>query len=164
MPFFLIRPLIYAASVILVIGGLTYSVYRYGYKLGADKIQKEWDAEKISILQAQQEQLLIKDKKERQLQTRIDKLQAERQREITNLNTQLNAVLDQLRGRPDRTTGSAESMPGVTSSGHDKLGCTGNELYRSDAEFLIREAERADHLRLALKRCESAYDSAKAQQ
>lgn len=164
MPFFLVRPLLSILSTVLAIGILSYCVYRVGYKNGAKFVKDEWNAEKLAILQAQQEQLLIKDKKERQLQTRIDKLQVERQRELKNLSAQLDAALSQLQERPDRITGSIKSVSGDPSIGDDKSGCTGNELYRSDAEFLIREAERADQLRLALKRCESAYDSVRAQQ
>lgn len=164
MPFFLIKPLISFACVLLILGGIGFGFYRYGYKNGSEAIQKDWDAEKALVLQAQQEQLILKDKKERQLQHRIDQLRAERQREINDLNIQLDAVLTKLHERPDRSTNGVKSMPGATESGNDQSGCTGNELYRSDAKFLIREAERADQLRLSLNRCEAAYDSARAQQ
>lgn len=164
MPFFLIKPLISILSILLILGTLGFCSYRYGYKNGSEDVQNEWTVEKNAVLKAQQEQLLQKEERERQLQHKMDKLRVERQREINDLNLQLDVVLNQLRSRPDRTTNGSEPVSGDSKHGANQSGCTGDELYKSDAEFLIREAERADQLRLSLKRCEAAYDSARSKQ
>ena len=68
------------------------------------------------------------------------------------INTRLRADLIGLRHRPERSTDlSAVSRPGCT-------GATGAELSRSDAEFLVGEAARADEIRAGLAACYAVID------
>ena len=60
----------------------------------------------------------------------------------------LLADLDELRNRPDRVPGT-DSAPRAACTG-----ATGAELYRADAEFLSREAARAEELRSEFDACQ----------
>lgn len=65
------------------------------------------------------------------------------------------AALDGVRQRPDRPAGGA----GVPKDSAGNLACTGAQLYRADAEFLVREAGRADRVRNQLADCRAKYDA-----
>lgn len=65
------------------------------------------------------------------------------------------AALDGVRQRPDRPAAGG-AVP-QTSAGN--LACTGAQLYRPDAEFLVREAGRADRVRNQLADCRAKYDA-----
>lgn len=67
----------------------------------------------------------------------------------------VRAALDSVRNRPDRPRGDA--VPG--GAGGD-VACTGAKLYRPDAEFLVREAGRADRLRNQVADCRAKHDAA----
>lgn len=60
----------------------------------------------------------------------------ERDEKINRISADLDVALERLRHRPSRNT----KAPGTTSS------CKGSELYREDAEFLTREAARAERV------------------
>lgn len=83
---------------------------------------------------------------------------AERESANAAVNTKLASTIEWLRNRPDRPAPGA--VPSTTSSGQP--GATGAELYRPDAEFLAREASRADRLRAALQQCYADVDAAQA--
>lgn len=75
--------------------------------------------------------------------------------EKKRLSADLAAAHRELRNRPERPSGGDVSKgPAVD------VGCTGAQLYRQDAAALIREAGRADGVRLQLEACRAAYDSA----
>jgi len=79
----------------------------------------------------------------------------DRDDEIANINASRDALLVQLRNRPRRPTSPAaeSSIDGQAASG-----CTGSSIYAQDAEFLIREAARADTIRAGLKACYAQFD------
>ena len=68
------------------------------------------------------------------------------------INTRLRADLASLRNRPERTA-DLSAIPGARCSG-----ATGAELSRSDAEFLVGEAARADEIRAGLAACYAVID------
>jgi len=131
------------ASTCIFLGG--FYTYRTGYVNGAQSVQAAWDTEKAAAAIHAQE-----------LQANMDKLREGKNREIARLNSTVRALTDSLRHRPERPAISAQTA-GV---GDAASGCTGAELYRPDSEFLVRLAERADKLRLALIACQSAYQAA----
>lgn len=71
------------------------------------------------------------------------------------LSADLAAALRELRDRPERPSGSD-----LSKGAANPVGCTGAQLYKPDAAFLIGESSRADGLRIALARCQAAYDQA----
>jgi hypothetical protein len=99
--------------------------------------------------------------KEQTLQASADRAQQEKRREIDRLNRSHAAVLDSLRQRPERPASPPGSVPQAASAGDGQRACTGRELYREDAEFLLGEAFRADQIRLQLVACQAAYSTAR---
>ena len=98
--------------------------------------------------QAAQEKA-IRDK-EHQYQADADKIRKEKDAQINAINSQLVDAVSQLRKRPSRAT--------ETTNGQN---CNGTGLYAEDSEFLVREAARADQIRVALQACYNQYDSLK---
>ena len=91
--------------------------------------------------------------KEHQYQADADKLRTEKDAQIKAINNQLVDAVSELRKRTSRST---EASDGSTAKG-----CDGSKLYAEDAEFLIREASRADEIRVSLLSCYKQYDSIK---
>jgi hypothetical protein len=91
----------------------------------------------------------IRDK-EHQYQSDADKIRIEKDAQIKAINSQLVDSISELRKRSSR---SSEATNGK--------GCNGSALYAEDAEFLIREAARADEIRIGLEACYKQYESIK---
>lgn len=75
--------------------------------------------------------------------------------EVSTVRRNLELALDSLRNRPERP---AVGMPEAARA--DYKGGTGAELFRADAEFLAREAARADEQRAGLDACYRYIDAA----
>ena len=105
----------------------------------------------VSGCQHQQsaQEKVIRDK-EQQYQSDVDKIRIEKDAQIKAINTQLVDAVSELRKRPSRT---AETPNGK--------GCNGASLFAEDSEFLVREAARADEIRVALQACYKQYEAIK---
>ena len=90
---------------------------------------------------------VIRDK-EHQYQADADQIRKDKDAQIKVINNQLVDAVSELRKRPSRTA--------ETSNGKN---CNGASLFAEDAEFLVREAARADEMRVALGACYKQYDS-----
>jgi hypothetical protein len=90
---------------------------------------------------------VIRDK-EHQYQADADQIRKDKDAQIKVINNQLVNAVSELRKRPSRTA--------ETSNGKS---CNGASLFAEDAEFLVREAARADEVRVALDACYKQYDS-----
>jgi hypothetical protein len=88
--------------------------------------------------------------KEHQYQSDADKIRIEKDAQIKAINNQLADTLVSLRSRSSSAT--------KTINGQD---CNGATLSASDAEFLVREASRADEIRIGLQACYKQYESLK---
>ena len=88
--------------------------------------------------------------KEHQYQSDEDNIRMQKDSQIKVINTQLVDAVSQLRSRSSNAT--------KTINGQD---CNGAALSSPDAEFLIREAARADEIRVGLQACYKQYDSLK---
>ena len=88
--------------------------------------------------------------KEHQYQADADKIRKDKDAHIEAINDQLINTIGELRKRPSNAT--------KTVNGQD---CNGATLSSGDAEFLIREAARADKIRIGLEACYQQYDSIK---
>lgn len=89
--------------------------------------------------------------KELAMQASIDNERKLKDDEINSINTRLLSALSELHKRPVRVSSS--------NSSSDSKGATGAKLFREDAEFLTREAARADRAVAELKACYAAYDA-----
>lgn len=77
---------------------------------------------------------------------------------IARITANRDALLDELRKRPSRSS-APTSSPAGPGDGKAFVGATGAELFREDASFLVREAARADTVRESLKACYVQYDA-----
>jgi hypothetical protein len=98
--------------------------------------------------QASQEKVIRE--KEHQYQFNADQIRMEKDAQIKIINTQLIDAISQLRSRSSSAT--------KTINGKD---CNGATLSAPDADFLVREAARADQIRIGLQACYQQYDSIK---
>jgi len=138
-----------------VIGAVVLSllIFLAGWFINGNR----WDA-KYSNLQRQYAESVVKaqqaaKKAELELQAKADQQVINKNEQIKSISNQLDRALVELRKRPARMP-----VPDVTRSGQ---GSTGSSLYREDAEFLIREAARADEVVAQLQYCYRMYDAAR---
>jgi hypothetical protein len=78
-------------------------------------------------------------KTEHKLQEQTDRLRGEKDAQIQDISNKLSVALNELRNRPQRPSDASKDTG-------DTKACTGGELFREDAEFLTREAARADRI------------------
>lgn len=83
-----------------------------------------------------------------QHQVAADQIRKDKDAKITSINNQLLDAISELRKRPSRAQASSNGQGG-----------TGATLSAEDAEFLEREAARADIIRTGLDACYKQYDS-----
>ena len=85
---------------------------------------------------------------EKEHQEATDQIRKEKDAQIASINNQLVDAISQLRKRPSRSQDTSNGQSG-----------TGATLFAEDAEFLIREAARADQIRAGLEACYKQYDA-----
>ena len=90
---------------------------------------------------------VVRDK-EHQYQADADKIRTDKDAQLKVINNQLVDAISQLRSRSSNAT--------KTINGQD---CNGATLSAPDADFLIREAARADEIRIGLQACYKQYDA-----
>lgn len=116
-----------------------------------------WDSKYTALVNKYQQAQIDAEqksrKKEQEVQAAFDKERDKKNAEIRNIRRDLDAALVELRNRPARAT-----VSNATSNGS---GATGAQLYREDAEFLTREAARADEIMAHLKACYASYEKAR---
>lgn len=152
----LLKPkLIVAAIIALVIAAvfLTHkaAVHR-AVKKAVAETQEQMSAEYTKKLLEASE---LAREREQVMMASADKLRKDKDAQIASLNTRLGAALSSLSERPQRTPSASKDTPAPCNCS----GATGANLSREDAEFLVREAARADKLRSALDQCYKQYDS-----
>jgi hypothetical protein len=142
-----------AVASVTFYAGTTLYAYNKGVQSGTSQTQKLWDAERLAVAQAIATELERVRAVEQTLRTNLTKQRKEYQYENDRLSIQYESALGRLSDRSDRPEDSG-SVPQDSNIGAVPAdGCTGAELFRPDAEFLVREATRSDRLRLALKAC-----------
>jgi len=123
---------IYAGLTIIALAGVGYGKYEH-------TVFEEYKAEEVANARL----------KEHQLQDATDQIRKDKDAQINAINNQLANALIELRNRPSRA--SKVSVNGQSG--------TGATLFAEDAEFLIREATRADQIRTGLEACYAQYDA-----
>jgi len=144
---------------VLAVGAAGGVGYLEGKDAGKAVIKQEWDTERTRQAEEHAEALQVARNKEQALQASADLLRKDKDREIRDLNARAVALTTSLRQRPERPAPEARPVPGTADAGSAPAGCTGAELYRSDATVLVGEAERGDKLRAALKQCYAQYEA-----
>ena len=87
---------------------------------------------------------------EKDYQAKAAQIESDKNAQIKIINAQLVDAVSELRKRPGR---ASEASNGQS--------CNGSRLYAEDAEFLVREAARADEIRAGLTACYKQYDALK---
>jgi len=131
-----------------------------GYGMGKESVQREWDADRARQEIARANLVDLTRKAEQQLQQAADQQQKEKRDALDRLSRQHRALVNSLRDRPQRHAPGA--MPGSAGPAQSQPGCTGAELHREDAEFLVGEAVRADAIRAELEACYVQYDAVRS--
>ena len=125
-------------------------------------MQASWDAEKAAHARAVIAAIEERDRATAAMAARTEALKREYKRETDRIAADRDRLLASLRERPERPAGGAD-MPDGAAAGSEPAACTGAELYRDDAAFLVRLAAEADELRAAVGHCQAAYDAVRAQ-
>ena len=128
-----------AVGAVLAFGG-----YRV-YSMGEAHTQAKWDA---ANAQAQ----IVADAETARRQAVAEQLRTAHEKEVSAISARLADAISQLRKRPERHDLPEAPTPACK-------GATGADLSGPDAEFLAREAARADALRAALEQCYSWSES-----
>lgn len=143
------------AAVIACIGMV---VHTYNERLrdeGRDEKQAQWTADN---LRREREANVQREKNSREGFRRVEQQAAIEQRktnEIASLSDRVAGLRGELRNRPERPTGSS----GAAGNSAPAASCTGAQLYRGDADFLVGEAARAERVRIERDSCHDKYDA-----
>jgi hypothetical protein len=130
----------------LVVAGFFVGWLVNGWRLQLKLVELENQYSKNLIIAHEQTR-----KAEETLIIKAEQIERVKNNEINSINSKLRSALIELQQRPSR-----QSTDQATS---DCQGASGRDLSRQDAEFLTREAARADRIRQALSSCYSHYDS-----
>jgi hypothetical protein len=142
-------------AAVLLFGG----VYWKGRQAGKEVVQDEWDKAKLVQEQARIEWERKVRKTEKELQAKLDTVVKEKQHELQILKRNHADIVASLRNRNSRPADF--KLPSTSRNAESSGNCSGAELFREDAEFLIGEAARADEIRTELEACYVMYDSIK---
>lgn len=151
------------AAVIVAILALlagAWKCYVVGRNDGRAEVAQMWDQERAKTAKAHADEQARARAREQILQRQADQDRQEKHREIARLTRQRDAALDSLRQRPDRPANATSQAAAPAQPGPSAPGCTGSQLYRPDAAFLVGEAARADLIRAELAQCQAQYQAA----
>jgi uncharacterized membrane protein YqiK len=119
-------------------------------------------AEQIAIQTKKIQELEIKSlKAESELKDKVQSIKGEKDAEIKAIDRKYSTTIASLRSRPERSTSS--NLTTSTCNAESTQGATGAQLYRNDAEVLIRFARDAEELKTSLIACYQQYDTVKDQ-
>lgn len=147
-----------AVIAIAIAGGTGYVK---GSAAGKAEVQQAWDQEKAKLAEEYAKAQAAAREKEQQLQAQADQLREETNAKTQELAVRAASLADSVRKRPERPA-PASTVSGTAGAVCPACVCSGAELHRPDAEFLVREAARADELRLALDACVRQYETLRA--
>ncbi len=135
-------------ALALLLAGAAWRMHTQAERAGHARAQGEAAAAALAYNQAMRQ-------REQQAAQALTTLQQKAAHEQRDLQRRIDALVERLRERPERPADlAAPAGPG------DPVACTAAQLYRADAAFLVREAARADQLRIDLAACQAAYDQA----
>lgn len=137
-----------------------WKCYVVGRNDGRAEVAQMWDQERAKTAKAHADEQARARAREQTLQRQADQDRQEKHHEIARLTRQRDAALDGLRQRPDRPADAPSQAAAPAQPGPSAPGCTGDQLYRPDAAFLVGEAARADFIRVELSQCQARYQAA----
>lgn len=147
-------------SVVVVALLACFGLYKYGYTQGQANERLVWLETQSIKAKEHQEAMAKLQKNQSALIDRANSIEQERGLEIESLNNRVVVLLGQLRERKERgAAANGSAVPPATSPTQPEQSCNGTQLYREDAEFLAREAARADGAVIALNQCYAQYEA-----
>jgi len=153
----------FVAGAVIAVALAGAGGYVKGVSHGKAEVQAQWDQEKARLATAYAAAQAAAREKEQSLQAQADQLREESNEKTRNASQLAAALSDSVRKRPERPAAPAAStVSGAASVVCPACVCTGAELFKESAEFLIAEAARADELRIALNACIQQYESLRA--
>jgi hypothetical protein len=152
-----IYALIIAALLAL---GVTQELRVGAYKIQVAHEQQAHADTKMQYAEAAAKGQADARRKEKDLQSAIDRQREAKDAEINMLRTDVRDLRQRLSHLPTRPAGDPGAA--TASFGQAPASCPGPILYLDTAEALADEAERADLIRINLKACYSAWDQARA--
>jgi len=130
------------------------------FDYGKKKSEKEFLTFKLNLQTELNTQLTKVRELEQQLVINQTKSKLDKEREIKTITSRYTTIISGLQQRPERTISSTTNEnPPITAAIPPRAGSTGEQLFREDAEFLIREAAKAEVLKQALLACRRDYAS-----
>jgi len=135
-----------------VLAGVGVWAYRTGYQ----EAERKFAAERLEVQKAVVRSMERRFVVEQSLREKSDAQTKSYAARVSRLVAERDRLVAGLRNRPERP--SRPDVPESSAAGEAPQSCAGDRLYRSDAEFLVREAARADLIRAALERCQAQYD------
>lgn len=149
-----------AAALALLASGIS-AVHRDGVEKGRAEVHAKWDEEKLERSATRLAQDALDREKEQTMQAAADDLR----RTFNEKTAQLSGDLDAARAanrllRAPRPANYTAPGPAAEAAS-PRTSCSGASLFAEDADFALREAARADGLRLAYLRCEAQYNAAR---
>ena len=156
-----------AIAVAAILAGLAWAYHQWAdhqREIGRQEIRAQWQADKLARAEQNRILLMAKAKQDSELQAAADKERKAYHAQIRSIDLERDELLRRLRNRPERPEPApgGDGVPAVAGPGAAGPGCTGAELHRQDAEFLVRESARADRLQASLRSCINAYGRAQA--
>lgn len=128
------------------------------------KVQEARDEVRVEIAQESKRQIdlltIRASKTESALKEQIRKVEDDKQVQKAADAARINTLLASLRNRPERRA-SESNLPGDSCNCESKVGATGVQLARPDAEFLVRFTGMGSELQTELKSCYRKYDEVK---
>ena len=150
--------LVWAAVTALACAAVGVLAYRTGRANGKAAVTAEWMAERAETARATSRALERRIEVETKMRETIDADRTAYRARLAAIAADRDRLADSLRHRPERPAGGAD-LPDRAAAGSEPAACTGAELYRDDAAFLVRLAAEADELRAAVEQCKAAYDA-----
>lgn len=151
-----------ALLIAAILAAAGWAIHASGLAAGRSEIQARWDQQRIADAAATVHDTMQARAREQALQSTADRIRKEKTYEIRHLSAVRDAALRELRNRDERpAVGSHAATDQDTSGAGSAASCTGAQLYRSNAEFLVWEAARADEVRAHLSECRAAYEAAR---
>jgi hypothetical protein len=145
-------------SIVLVIITSLYFVHAWKVKTAVNKAV----AEQVIIYNNKVKELEIKSlKSESELKDKVQTIKGEKDAQIKAIDRKYSTTIASLLNRPERSTSSNPTTS--TCNAESTQGATGKELYRNDAEVLVRFARDTEELKTYLLACYQQYDTVKDQ-
>lgn len=145
-------------AALLAMVGIAGGSYFEGRIDGKTAVQAQWNAEKADQETRLAETVGAYREHEQKLAQQVNDINQEKNRAVNDLEQRvavLSSRVRQFAERPDVPAATEAAADGKNRPVH-----CGPVIYRPDAEFLGREAERAEKLRFSLLACQRQYDAA----